>query len=190
MHSTKESRCSERASLWQKIKLNQSGWRKCARNVSAETETVLLSEWNASQHKCQPEVCLTKQVAFLSYLPGEQREEGSSLICFVFFVPFEFIFTSSTPFAPLSDIAHKPHKTLDDAVQLCHQHQHHCIQRLGLRWLTWKQNGKKDVWNMKACLRNLMKLGALVKDSGFLNFIAGGFKEFIWSCFGFLSDLS
>lgn len=110
------------------------------------------SEWEASQ---MPNWSVSnEQVAFLSYLPGERREEGSSLISFFFWflwVHFHLIYIHR----PLSDVAHKPHKTLDDAVQHCHQHQHHCIQRLRLRWLTWKKNGKKHVWNMKACLRNL-----------------------------------
>lgn len=152
---------------------------------------------NQSVSKCQWGMselivtCLFFTIFFISfYLAGERREEGSSLI---YFFSFEFIFTSSIYIIHYQTLPTRP---LKDAVQHCHQHQHHCIQRLGLRRFIRKQSGKKHVWNIKVCLRNLtwgiyetpLKFGMLLNDSGILDFIAIEFKEFIQSCFGFLND--
>lgn len=52
-------------------------------------------------------------ISSLSYLPGEQPEEGSSLISVFFSLPFEFIFTSSpTPSHRQSLPVRPPHPTM------------------------------------------------------------------------------
>ena len=102
----------------------------------------------------------------------ERRGIISHSFCFVLLFLWVCIHLSSStsrtlsPHPPTSPPPRRAPRLHRDAVQHCHQHQHHCIQILRLRWLTWKQNGKVDrkkkqkkkhVWNMKARLRNLAR---------------------------------
>lgn len=121
------------------------------------------------------QICNITSVSFL--ILQEWGENRDHLSFYFFFIPLSLFLPESFPHLHRHlhhlSITHQTAR-LDNAVQHCHQHRF--IQRLRLRWLTWKQNGKKHVYNIRSLPLGIyetpLQRGMLVNSSGLRNFIA------------------